>query len=150
VMLAYIAIATNMALFLEQSDLGGSTTAGIVIAFSTVGGLITSLSLVKLQNLLKNHLLATGLLVMGIGFTIIAMSPVIIPILIGVCFVGFGQGILFPVINVKVLGNVEPAISDKVISIVSSMIYVGQFISPVVLESIGKIVSMQTIRFQYS
>src|SRR5699024_4303412 len=105
---------------------------------------------VKLQGLFKNHLLAVGLLIMGIGFAIIAMIPALIPILIGVCFVGFGQGILFPLINVKVLGNVEPSISDKVISIVSSMIYVGQFISPVVLEFVGNLVSMPTIRFQYS
>lgn len=148
-MLAYIAIATNMALFLEQSNLGGSKVSGFVIDFSTVGGLITSINIVKLQNVFKAYLMAVSLFVMGLGFGIIAMSNIIIPILVGVCFVGFGQGILFPLINVKVLGNVAPTISDKVISIVSSMIYVGQFISPVILDSISKLAGFPTIRFQY-
>ena len=149
VMLAYTAIGTNMALFLEQNNFGSSQTAGLVLAFSTVGGLMTSLYFVHLQFLFKDHLIAAGLLVMGLGFVIIIFSPIVWLILVGVCFVGFGQGILFPVINMKVLAEASPTISDKVVSIVSSMIYVGQFISPILLDGIGKIMSMGTVRFQY-
>src|SRR5699024_10907903 len=112
--------------------------------------LITSINIVKLQGFFKNYLMAASLCVMGIGFAVIALSNMIIPLLIDVCFVGFGQGTLFPLINVKVLGNVAPTISDKVISIVSSMIYVGQFISPVVLDYVSKLVGYPTIRFQYA
>lgn len=53
IMLAYIAIATNMALFLEQSELGGSKLAGFVISFSTIGGLMTSMTLVRLRSFFK-------------------------------------------------------------------------------------------------
>lgn len=150
IMLAYIAIATNMALFLEQDGLGGSKIAGFVISFSTIGGLITSVTLVRLRSFFKDHLLAVSLAVMGVGFGIISLSYTIPLILLGVLFVGFGQGVLFPLINVKVLGNVSPTISDKVISIVSSMIYVGQFISPVVLQFVGELFDRPTIRFEYS
>lgn len=150
IMLAYIAVATNMALFLEQSNLGGSKIAGFVISFSTVGGLITSVTLVRLRSLFKDYLMSVSLFVMGIGFGIISLSYTIPLVLIGVLFVGFGQGVLFPIINVKVLGNVSPTISDKVISIVSSMIYVGQFVSPVVLQFVGNLFARPTIRFEYT
>lgn len=150
IMLAYIAISTNMALFLEQSELGDSKIAGFIISFSTIGGLITSVTLVSLRTFFKDYLLTSGLLVMGVGFGIIALSNTISPILFGVLFVGFGQGVLFPLINVKVLGNVSPKISDKVISIVSSMIYVGQFISPVVLQFTSELFARPTIRFEYT
>src|SRR5699024_4354808 len=86
VMLAYIAIATNMALFLEQSKLGGSQIAGFVIAFSTVGGLMTSVSITNLQYLFNTYLMLAGFLVMGFGFGIITISHSIILIMIGVCF----------------------------------------------------------------
>ena len=91
-----------------------------------------------------------ALLAMGLAFTVLAISHSIPVILMSVCAVGFGQGIIFPLINVKVLGNIDPRLSDKVISIVSSMIYVGQFLSPVVLDSIGRVAGFETIRFQYS
>lgn len=150
IMLAYIAIATNMALFLEQSELGGSKIAGFIISFSTVGGLITSVTLVRLRSFFKDYLMAVSLFVMGVGFVIIASSYTVQLVLVGVLFVGFGQGVLFPLINVKVLGNVSPTISNKVISIVSSMIYVGQFISPVVLQFTSELFSRPTIRFEYT
>lgn len=53
IMLVYYAIATNMALYLEQSELGESRTAGLVISFTTIGGMIASIVLVQLELLLK-------------------------------------------------------------------------------------------------
>lgn len=150
VMLAYYAIATNMALYLEQSQLGSSQTAGIVMSFTTIGGMITSMLLLRLQVFFKKYLMMAAILAMGLAFGVLTVSHSIPIILMSVCVVGFGQGIIFPLINVKVLGNIDPRLSDRVISIVSSMIYIGQFLSPVVLDSIGKAAGYDSIRFQYS
>src|SRR5699024_12150301 len=92
VMLAYTAIGTNMALFLEQNNFGSSQTAGLVLAFSTVGGLMTSLYFVHLQFLFKDHLIAVGLLVMGIVFVVLILIPIIrlfffVVFLVDVCHV---------------------------------------------------------------
>lgn len=149
VMLVYYAIATNMALYLEQSKLGGSQTAGIVIAFTTVGGMVTSMILVRLEMLLKSFLIPISLLVMGLAFAGLSLSHSIPIILISVSLVGFGQGVIFPLINVRALNQVNPIHTDKVIAIVSSMIYIGQFLSPVVLDAISRIAGQPTIRFQY-
>src|SRR5699024_11251149 len=37
IMLAYYSISTNIALFLEQNEIGGATLAGLVVSFTTVG-----------------------------------------------------------------------------------------------------------------
>lgn len=150
VMLAYYAVATNMALYLEQSQLGSSKTAGLVMSFTTVGGMITSIILVRLEVLFKNYLIPAGLLSMGLAFGVLTISYSVPVVLISVCFIGFGQGIIFPLVNDKVLNNIDPLLSDRVISIVASMIYVGQFLSPIVLDSISNIVGKPEIRFQYS
>lgn len=149
-MLAYYAVATNMALYLVQSKLGSSQTAGLVMSFTTIGGMFTSLALVRLQDLFRSFLMAAGILSMGVAFAILAFTHSIPVILISVCMVGFGQGVIFPLINIKVLGSIDRSLSDRVISIVSSMIYVGQFLSPVILDSISKIAGKPEIRFQYS
>lgn len=149
VMLVYYAIATNMALYLEESNLGGSEIAGIVIAFSTVGGMITSIILVRLEMLFKQYIIPVAILVMGIAFGILTVTHSIPLVLLGVSLVGFGQGIVFPLVNVRALSQVDPYHSDKVIAVVSSSIYIGQFISPIVLDGIGKIAGNPNIRFQY-
>ena len=149
VMLVYYAIATNMALYLEESNLGGSEIAGIVIAFSTVGGMITSIILVRLEMLFKQYIIPVAILVMGIAFGILTVTHSIPLVLLGVSLVGFGQGIVFPLVNVRALSQVDPYHSDKVIAVVSSSIYIGQFMSPIVLDGIGKIAGNPDIRFQY-
>ena len=149
VMLVYYAIATNMALYLEESNLGGSEIAGIVIAFSTVGGMITSVILVRLEMLLKQYIIPVAVLVMGLAFGILTITHSIPIVLLGVSLVGFGQGIVFPLVNVRALSQVDPYHSDKVIAIVSSSIYIGQFLSPIVLDGIGRIAGTPDIRFQY-
>lgn len=150
IMLVYYGIATNIALYLEQSNLGGSEMAGTVISFTTVGGMITSLALIRLQDTLKSFIMPVSLLVMGIAFAGLSVSHSIPIILACTCMIGLGQGIVFPVINVKALSLVNPLHSDRVIAAVSSLIYVGQFSSPIVLDFIARLAGYPTIRFQYS
>jgi len=149
VMLVYYAIATNMALYLEQSNLGGSQTAGLVISFTTVGGMVTSMVLVRLEMALKKYLIPVSLLVMGLAFASLSITYSVPLVLLSVSLVGFGQGVIFPLINVKALNQVDPYRTDTVIAIVSSSIYIGQFLSPVVLDTISEIAGHPTIRFQY-
>ncbi len=149
IMLVYYGIATNMAIYLEQGKIGGSGIAGIVMSFTTIGGMITSLTLAQLQETLKKFLIPLSVLFMGIAFATLSLTSSIPLILLAVCFVGLGQGILFPLINLKALGLVNPLQSDRVIAVVSSCIYIGQFSSPLVLDSIARALGHPTIRFQY-
>lgn len=149
IMLAYYSVSTNMALFLEQNNLGGAAIAGTVVAFSTVGGMITSLLLVQLEVTLKNYLVPVMLFSMGIAFLTLTLTNSITLVIISVTLIGFGQGSLFPFLTLKVLDVVKMHQADKAIAIASSLIFLGQFISPVVLDGIGALVGMPTIRFQY-
>lgn len=149
VMLIYYAIATNMALFLEQNKIGGPALAGTVISFTTIGGMTTSLILVWLQELFKKFIIPVMLFGMGLAFSILAFTSSIPLIMIAVCLIGFGQGVLFPVIILKILDNAASHLSDRAVALASSFTFLGQFLSPVLLEGIGKLVGIPAIRFQY-
>ena len=149
IMLAYYSVSTNMALFLEENNLGGAAIAGTVVAFATVGGMITSLLLVQIELTLKKYLMPVMLFSMGIAFLTLAFTNSLTLVIISVTLIGFGQGSLFPFLTLKVLDVVKPYQADKAIAIVSSLIFVGQFTSPVILDSIGLLAGFSTIRFQY-
>lgn len=149
IMLIYYAIATNMALFLEQNGIGGPKLAGTVISFTTIGGMITSLILVHLQSLLKTFIIPIMLFGMGLAFGFLSFTNSIALIIIGVCLIGFGQGALFPTIILKTLDHVPMHQSDRALAITSSFTFLGQFISPIVLEGIGKLLNNPSIRLQY-
>lgn len=149
IMLAYYSIATNMALYLEQNRLGGATIAGTVVAFTTVGGMITSLLLVKIELALKKFVIPIMLFGMGLAFLMLSLTNSVVVVIISVCFVGFGQGSLFPIITLRALDRVEFHQADRAVALTSSFTFLGQFLSPIVLDNIGKVANNTTIRFQY-
>src|SRR5699024_7722067 len=81
--------------------LGGSAIAGTVVAFSTVGGMITSLLLVQIELTLKKYLISVMLLIMGAAFLTITLTNSIALVMISVPFIGLGQGSLFPFLTLK-------------------------------------------------
>lgn len=149
VMLAYYSIATNMALYLEQTKLGGATIAGTVVAFTTVGGMTTSLLLVRIESVFQKFVIPVMLFSMGLAFLLLSFTSHLSVVIISVCLVGFGQGSLFPIIVIKALDHVTMQQADRAVAITSSFTFLGQFLSPIVLDGIGKIANNTAIRFQY-
>ncbi len=149
IMLAYYSIATNIALYLEQSHLGGATLAGTVVSFTTVGGMITSLLLVQIEVALKKFIIPVMLFGMGCAFLILTFTHSVPLVIVSVCLVGFGQGALFPTIVLKALDRVPFHQADQAIAMTSSCTFLGQFLSPIVLDAIGGLANQTGIRFQY-
>lgn len=149
IMLAYYSVATNIALYLEQNSLGGTTLAGTVVSFTTVGGMITSLLLVRIEMTLKKFLIPVMLFSMGLAFLFLAVTNNIPLVILSVCLIGFGQGSLFPTLILKALDAVPVAYADQAVAWTSSFTFLGQFLSPIVLDGIGKVAGNESIRFQY-
>ncbi|WP_438313009.1 MFS transporter [Sporosarcina sp. FA9] len=149
IMLAYYSIATNIAIYLEQSELGGTALAGTVISFTTVGGMITSLLLVQIELTLKNYAIPIMLSGMGVAFLLLTFTYSVPIVMLSVCLIGFGQGSLFPILVLKALDSVPFHQADQAIAVTSSFIFLGQFLSPIVLDGIGKLANQDSIRFQY-
>lgn len=149
VMIANFAIQTNMALFLEQNNIGGPSLAGVVISFITVGGMITNLFLARLDELFGKFFITIMLLGMGIAFMILSVSTVLPLIIISVSLVGIG-GALLPLLTVKAFDHVEPHQADQTVAITISFVFLGQFISPIALDSIGKLFNNNDVQFKYA
>jgi len=149
IMLAYYSIATNIAIYLEQSNLGGTTLAGTVISFTTVGGMITSLFLVQIESAFKKLVIPIMLLGMAVAFLLLTFTHSVPLIIVSVCLIGFGQGSLFPILVLKALDSVPFHQADQAIAVTSSFTFLGQFLSPIVLDGIGNIANQANIRFQY-
>src|SRR5699024_551986 len=79
----------------------------------------------------------------------ITLTNSIALVMISVTLIGLGQGSLFPFLTLKILDVVKVHQADKAMAIASSLICLGQFISPVILDSIDSLVGMTTSRIQY-
>lgn len=149
IMLAYYSVATNMALYLEQNNLGGASLAGTVISFTTVGGMTTSLILVQIEMAFKKLVIPIMLTGMALAFFLLTITSSVPLVMISVTLIGFGQGSLFPILILRTLDQVTNHHADRAVAITSSFTFLGQFASPLVLDSVSKIANTTAIRFQY-
>ena len=149
VMLAYYAVATNMALYLEQTNLGGPALAGTVVSLAAVGGMLTSFFLVNVMEALKRLLIPVMLATMGLGFFFLSFTNSVLTIMVSVVFIGFAQGALFPVLTMRALNQVKLHQTDRTIAVATTFIFTGQFLSPVVLDFIGRLANRAAIKFQF-
>lgn len=150
VMLIYYSIATNIALYLKENNIGGSDLAGIVGACTTIGGMLTSMLLIQVESVFKRYIIPVMLVCMSIAFLILSITYSIPLIMISVVMVGLAQGVLFPIITLRALDVTPPHLASQTVAWVSSLTFLGQFLSPVVMDSVSTLFNQHTIRFQYS
>lgn len=150
VMLVYYAVSTNIALYLEQNNLGDSAVAGMTVSFAAVGGMLTSFFLVPVMNFFKKHLIPVMLLFISGAFFVMSVANNVPLVIISVCFIGFAQGALFPVLTMKALNAVKLHQTDRAIAVTTTFIFIGQFLSPILLDGVGILFNQSEIRFQFA
>ncbi len=149
IVLAFYSIPSNIALYMQQEGIGNSQQAGIVIAIGTATGFVAGLMLRKLNQFLKKYYVMTQLLFMAIGFFVISTATSTVILGAGVGFMGFGFGALVPIVFDQVPRYVPRAQTVSAMAVVTSMLFFGQFFSPIILDGIGLLFANETIRFTY-
>lgn len=149
IVLAFYSIPTNMALFIQEEGIGSSQNAGVVISIATAAGFFAGLLLGRVKRLFQTYFVAIQLVLMGTGFFIVAISNHLFMIGLGVGFMGFGFGSILPTVFDQVSRQVPKRQTVQAMAIVTSMLFFGQFSSPIFLDGIGVLFGNDTIRFMY-
>ncbi|WP_209123820.1 MFS transporter [Alkalihalobacillus sp. BA299] len=149
IVLIFFAIPVNMALYMQQEGIGSSQLAGVIISVGTMAGFIAGLLLARIRRLLQNYFTGIQLLIMAIGFFTLSFSNHLIIIALGVGITGYGFGSILPTVFDQVTREVPRSETVQAMAIVTSMLFLGQFISPLVLDGIGMVFGNETVRFLY-
>ncbi|MCM8774063.1 MAG: MFS transporter [Candidatus Omnitrophica bacterium] len=110
--------------------------AGYLLSTMTMVGVFFGLILAKLMRIFRSFLSPISIASMGIGYGILAGADSIFLVLLSMVFIGFSSGILMPLLLLKVAKITPQALRAMAMAVVSIGIYLGQFISPVVLKAI--------------
>jgi MFS family permease len=148
--IAFYAVPTNIALFMKKEHIGNSSSAGLAIAVFTFGGFIAGTILSNIAKRVKEYTVSVAIGIMCLGYGVLLYSHNIFMLLVSVALVGFSFGIIYPLIFLKT-SNISDKSSNSIsMSIVSSSMFLGQFLSPVVLQYISRILNNNNnIRFNF-
>lgn len=147
--IAFYAVPANAALFIKTQNIGSINSPGIAIGFFMLFGFIAGIILTYIQRITGKFTVAFAILLMGLGYISLYLAYNMLPIILGVSLVGFSFGIIYPNIFIATNNICSNNSNSKELSLVSSCVFLGQFISPLVLQSIGKIFHDTSIRFNF-
>ncbi len=142
-------ISNNMAFYLKDTRLGDSAESGIAIACYQAAQFLVALLFDKIYRRFKNN---TAIFSMGfavIGFSILFVANSLWMIILAVSIIGLGIGALIPFNALTISNQVSSDLSGWALSLNTSGLFAGQFISPFVFSFISSVFGFTSIRFSF-
>lgn len=143
-MLFFYLVPVQIPFLLEELGITSNKLSGYAIACTTVSGLIFSLlySRIKAKFSYK-PIVALIFLCFGIGYSLIYVANTYVLVLTVTFLVGIGSGLLNPGINSWVLEVVSPQQRGLATGLLTTSLFIGQFLSPIAISPLIYWVGLQ-------
>lgn len=127
----YYSDVTNIA------PIGGLPLAGIIITWMLLVMSLVSFNFAKLRRGFNYYQLQiAGLSLVALGYLFIAFKPVFSLCFFSATIAGVGLGIMRPNVVMWVMSAIPPAHRGKAMGAITSSVFIGQFISPLLTQPI--------------
>jgi MFS family permease len=138
-MLAFYAIVTNLSLLIYSRNISDSSFAGLIFAINAMSMFVGGLSLKTASQHLKRLLPCCMLLMMAVGYSGLGMAYSKTILILSIAIAGFGSGWAYPFIINKASAYAPLGKNIAVMAVVSSAAFLGQFVSPLILDALRNI-----------
>ncbi|NHJ49132.1 MAG: MFS transporter [Asgard group archaeon] len=137
IMVVYFFIPSQFSFYLSDFNVEKKFLVGLAIAFPAIFSGIASFFFKFIKKNLDTQLIfIINLIFVGTGFFLLSFAPTYWVILLGSAIAGLGWGIFMPNINSWLLLHTPNKIRGRVVGLFTTMLYMGQFVSPLIAESI--------------
>ncbi len=137
--IAFYLIPVQLPFFLDGLVNASPTQSGMAIALCTLFSAAASLTYGKLKQRMEFVAFLPIIFgLMGIGYLLIGQSSIWAQALVGLMVSGMGLGILMPNMTVWLSSAVPDAVRGKALGWLSTAMFLGQFLSPIVTQPLTK------------
>ncbi|OXM50516.1 MFS transporter [Amycolatopsis alba DSM 44262] len=121
--------------FLLEGFGSGPAVIGAVVAGSTLTSVAGALAFPRLRQRLSATAITTvSVALMGAGWLLIGTAGTVVQVVAGLLVGGFGVGFVVPNLNLRLAESARPAQRGRVLSGLVTGIFLGQFLSPLVVQ----------------
>lgn len=139
VMLIVYLFFTNFAIIVEEKGLGSSVEAGGLLAISSITSFLVSFNLLRIKKKLGRYIYVTIPLSIVLSYVIIYFSNSLFFIALSVPLNAYAGGITMPLSMVSISTIVPRESLVKAMAVLTTCMFIGQFISPVVFAYVPDI-----------
>ncbi len=148
-MLIFYTLPTNFSIVVLKEKLFAPSLIGAVLSVQTLGAFIMGLRTDFVKKLFGFRTKYVSVLVFFAGYLILSFAGNIVLLSAGLMAVGLGLGLLVPLMNSQIGFRVDREEVTSVMAIMSSMLYLGQFLSPIAVRLSENFLKTGGIRFPY-
>ncbi len=129
--------------YLESQTGASATLVGAALATMTFSGGVVSLFYGRIRRSVGViALVALTFSFMSVGYVVIGISETLLGILAGLALTGAGIGFLLPNLNTWIAAVTPEAVRGRALSGLTSAIFIGQFLSPIVTRPVSETVGL--------
>ncbi|GAA0180365.1 MFS transporter [Clostridium sediminicola] len=147
--IVFYTVPTTMSIFIQSENLGGASMSGYALSIINIVAFVVGLFFIKITKVLKNNAAVISSSFMFVGFLFLSNGDSIIALMISMIFIGLGLGILLPLIFFTTSKSATSQNSTFALACISSSMFLGQFLSPVLVDFFSKILGGKSIRFAF-
>ncbi|KIX12325.1 MFS transporter [Dethiosulfatarculus sandiegensis] len=136
-MMVFYVVPVNISLFIENQGMGSPATSGAASAWLNLTAFLLGLSFHRLHKLFGCYSMPAGAGVIALGMFVLGQSTHLAAIFCGLTLVGAGLGFISPLVFQLTRLSAGPARLVSAMALVTSLLYLGQFLSPLVLDSLA-------------
>ena len=136
-MVVFFLIPVHLPFYLTTLTGASNSLVGMALATQALMAAIVSLQYQRVKARFSFQSISSLVfLTIGIGYFIIGSSITYIPVVLGLLISGIGLGLLMPNLNVWVVSVIRPAIRGRAVGGLTTSVFLGQFLSPIVTQPI--------------
>lgn len=140
---AFYLIPVQLPFYFKSLFNAGASESGLAIAFCTLFSGLISFAYGRIkQRFGFISILAMTFGLMGVGYSFIGLSGNYVGIWLGLAITGLGLGLLVPNMSVWISAEVPDAVRGRALSGLSTFMFLGQFLSPLVAQPISQQVGL--------
>jgi MFS family permease len=149
VTLAFYMAPTQLPFLMAEFGVGPAVT-GIVVAGSTVTGVVGALAFPVLRRRLTPTAITTAsVALLGLGWLVIGTAGNLVLVVAGLLVGGVGVGLVVPNLNLRLAELAHPDRRGRVLSGLVTGIFLGQFLSPLAAQPLVQTIGI-AVAFTYS
>jgi MFS family permease len=146
----YIVLKQDDRLIVSAERLGRPGIAGYFLSAMTLVGVLSGIILAMLLRWFGPYCSVIGIAAMAVGYAVLGSVSSLAGVLFSMLCIGFSSGVLMPLLLLRA-ARITPETSRAfAMAVVSVGIYLGQFLSPVILKAASSFPGKDIFRGQFN
>lgn len=141
---------SDLSFVISADKVGDAGTSGVVMTFSSVGGILAGIILGWVTKTFRNYafVFALAFLTVGSGMLLFVRTAPMFMLAYGIWGLGFGT--FNPLIILEIIGSVEKSAAALALAILTSAMGIGQFISPMTYAFVNNLLGLAGSRASWT